>query len=507
MNGRTITLGIVGALALAGARRAAGSRATDGWSTWTTEDTESLVRAIDALRPFGSRWAHHAALEYKQAILDAYERLPASGQAAMQKAIRLSWKEEGFVSGRRPLFRTPSQREREHPGGPPGGLSLSHKATSGRAYATMDNVRVFLVLPEEVLLDSRVPRPHTDGWYARFNAWDPPTYDRRTGKPTNRRSQMSDLDQRAFGYSPTWTPQYGVEDEVILRPGVNPPEISYTEYLSRQGSGSAARTNPPSIGRITIESGEDAMVWRKVGVNVAPEESDYEVAVDASGAVVGASTFGWKNEGDFEDGELEDEERRVATFSVGVLPRARRRGVARRLVKRILAAHPGTDFRVWVVSPHMAALLEDLGFSTDGHEWTPDSPHMTYRTPTRAEARRRRLARVEQEARAAIQAARPPAAQLQPATYFATHRGPVTLEHLRLPEGQLVEARADRTRYANNPAERREKVAQLLLERAILIPGKSRLAMSDKWQIVLKVDPLGRDESRSERSDRLVRKP
>ena len=244
MNGRTLTLGIVAGLAVAGlARRRAGSRNPTGtttntasgqgkpWDAWTVEDTDALVRAIHVLRAPGSRWAHHAAPEYKQAILDTYERLPTEEQAAMQKAIRLSWQEEGFV-GRRPLFRTPSQYEKEHPTGPVGGLSLSHKPTSGRAYATLDNVRVFLVTPGEVAIDSRVPRAYTDGWYARFNAWDPPVYD-RMGRPVNRRSQMSEPDQRAFGNSPAWTPQYGAEDEVILRAGANPPEIRYPEYLAR----------------------------------------------------------------------------------------------------------------------------------------------------------------------------------------------------------------------------------------------------------------------------------
>ncbi len=39
------------------------------------------------------------------------------------------------------------------------------------------------------------------------------------------------------------------------------------------------------------------------------------------------------------------------------------------------------------------------------------------------------------------------------------------------------------------------------------LPSRSRLFLSDKGQIVLRVDPQGRDETRSERSNRLVRKP
>ena len=238
MSGVPISIGAVAALAVAGAvgrARYAGSRNTSPWDAWTVADTDALVRALDTLRTPGSRWAHHAAPEYKQAILDTYEHLPAEERAAMQQAIRLSWQEEGFV-GRRPLFRTPNQHEIRYPGGPAGGLSLSHKPTSGRAWATPgEGVRVFYVAPEEVAIDSRVPRPHTDGWYARFNAWDPPMYD-RVGRPVNRRSQMSEPDQRSFGTSPAWTPQYGAEDEVILRAGATPPEISYPEHLARQGA-------------------------------------------------------------------------------------------------------------------------------------------------------------------------------------------------------------------------------------------------------------------------------
>ena len=273
--------------------------------------------------------------------------------------------------------------------------------------------------------------------------------------------------------------------------------LTFAARMSREGSRAVDRIP----GRITIGPGGSRFVWTKVGVNVAPEEENYEVARDATGDIVGASTFGWKSAGGFGDGE----EHEVATFSVGVLPRARRRGVARRLVKRILAAHPGTEFNVWVVSPHMAALLGDLGFDAEGREWSPDAPHMSYRTPTRAEVKRKRMARVEREARAAAQAAKP-RPLLQPATYFATHKGPVTLEHLNLPEDLLAEARADWLRYATDPVARREKIRELLAERSVIVPSRSRLAMSDKGQIVLKVDPQGRDETRSERSERLLRK-
>ena len=227
MNGRTLTLGLVGALAVAGAvRRRSGSRS----EAWTVEDTDALVRAIDAMRPASSRWAHMASAQNKRGVLDAYERLPEEERAAMEKAIRVAWSDAGFP-GRRPLFRTPARHEETSRAA--GGLSLSHKPTSGRAYVTPDaQTRVFLVAPEEVALDSQVPNVSERAWSSRFDAWDPPTYDRR-GYPVHRRAQLPMEQSRLFGRSPLWSPQWGAEDEVILRVGANPPEMSYAAYADK----------------------------------------------------------------------------------------------------------------------------------------------------------------------------------------------------------------------------------------------------------------------------------
>ena len=124
-----------------------------------------------------------------------------------------------------------------------------------------------------------------------------------------------------------------------------------------------------------VESGGDSQVWQDAGVRLSADEADFEVVRDRQGKVLGASSFGIRED----SGE--------ATFSVAVQPEARRRGIARLLVERILAAHPGTSFNVWVVNPHMAELLETVGFDTaSARGWSPDAPHMTFRTPTRREA-------------------------------------------------------------------------------------------------------------------------
>jgi GNAT superfamily N-acetyltransferase len=77
-------------------------------------------------------------------------------------------------------------------------------------------------------------------------------------------------------------------------------------------------------------------------------------------------------------------------FSVAVDPKARRRGVARALVRAIKdhwAAEQaiwreafgveGVGLTAWVVNPHMVDLLESEGFSPDG-SWSADNPFMYF---------------------------------------------------------------------------------------------------------------------------------
>ncbi|RLB42427.1 MAG: hypothetical protein DRH30_04855 [Deltaproteobacteria bacterium] len=91
--------------------------------------------------------------------------------------------------------------------------------------------------------------------------------------------------------------------------------------------------------------------------------------------VVGAATLGMNRDG---NGGCE------FTFSVVVDDEWQRQGIARYLVNTVMADASGEAlsceyamFRVWVVDPRMALLLEDLGFESDGIEWTLDSPHMS----------------------------------------------------------------------------------------------------------------------------------
>ena len=71
-------------------------------------------------------------------------------------------------------------------------------------------------------------------------------------------------------------------------------------------------------------------------------------------------------------------------FSVVVSPKGRRQGIARSLVKEITGhAKDYGDYsdsyiylEAWVVNPHMADLLDSMGFEGGGSEWTPDDPMM-----------------------------------------------------------------------------------------------------------------------------------
>lgn len=98
-------------------------------------------------------------------------------------------------------------------------------------------------------------------------------------------------------------------------------------------------------------------------------------ALSQKGQIVGAATYGnYRGDGGL-----------THTFSVAVLPTNRRQGIARALVEAVsaiasehsLAAGVPPYYMVWVVNPHMARLLESMGFGTEGLEWSPDTPHMT----------------------------------------------------------------------------------------------------------------------------------
>ena len=252
--------------------------------------------------------------------------------------------------------------------------------------------------------------------------------------------------------------------------------------------GSAARA-PGRIRRATIDEVEP--IFRASGINLAPYEEPYEV-FEVDGEAVAASSFGWYDRSG--DGK-------IASFSVAVLPSARRMGIGERLVKSLVRQHPGARFEPWVISPKMAQLLEGLGFSSEGREWTPDSPHMTYETPSRAQARARK-------ARVAAPPPPPPPPERIP-EWTEMYRAPVRLDQLGLDGSALAEAIRLRAHYTADPNARDEKVAELR-GKASPVPGLTLLSApgrGDYWQLVLKVDPKGRDEGRVERMDRLRRRP
>lgn len=109
----------------------------------------------------------------------------------------------------------------------------------------------------------------------------------------------------------------------------------------------------------------------------------------------------------------------------------------------------------------------------------------------------------------------PPSAAVPAAPdWVPTFKGPPTLEGLGLTPEELGAAIRLRVHYLARPEERAAKVAALLADRwpvpgvtGLTAPGPDPHDTGDYWQIVLKVDPNGRDESRAERVERLRRKP
>jgi hypothetical protein len=222
MTGAPLAIAAVGLLTVAGLRRGSAVR------SWTVEDTDALLRAHAALRPHAERWARAAAGAHKVALLDAYERLPPDELDALRRSIALSWAEEGHP-GPRPMFRARSRHEQISM--QVGGLSLYPYLPD---LHDDGDVRVFLVSPDDVALDSMVPHLGQRGWNERIAAWDPPRYDRRTGAALYRRAAMGARELRELGRSALFTDQYGdAEREVVLRRDASPPQMSLEEHMRR----------------------------------------------------------------------------------------------------------------------------------------------------------------------------------------------------------------------------------------------------------------------------------
>jgi hypothetical protein len=228
-------LAIAAAATLVGLAALRGRRGGRSSISWSVADTDLLLQATEALREPARSWIFVAAKQNKERLLDAYEALPEAQKEALARATALTWLEEGAPSPR-PLFRKPSKHE-ERAGLSAGGLSLSRRPDVGRYASEPDlKTRVFLVEPSEVAVDSLVPNIR-EGWHKRFNEWDPPGYDWSTGRPTHRRGQMTHEELRRFGRSPLFSDQYDAEEEVILRRGASPLELSWAEYLDRFSGG------------------------------------------------------------------------------------------------------------------------------------------------------------------------------------------------------------------------------------------------------------------------------
>lgn len=154
----------------------------------------------------------------------------------------------------------------------------------------------------------------------------------------------------------------------------------------RKGEANARGCRVVSIGEDSEHEWIDPWdLFSRNGINMASYEEGLFACVDEHDdvfgvAVAGLTTSGWGDDG---PGELR--------FSVAVDPDRQRRGVGRALVRAVkdyyleqredlAAAHgvPWIELVAWVVNPHMAALLEDEGFETDGAEWSESEPHMRW---------------------------------------------------------------------------------------------------------------------------------
>lgn len=111
---------------------------------------------------------------------------------------------------------------------------------------------------------------------------------------------------------------------------------------------------------------------------ILDEGEDVDFVVLCDGQVVGASSYA--NHG------------RYSSFAVAVEPTWRGRGIARALVEALLRAHAGDSFWVYVIHPHMAAILSSLGFRAGRVEegfisrgptgkWSEDNPMMSLVSP------------------------------------------------------------------------------------------------------------------------------
>lgn len=170
-------------------------------------------------------------------------------------------------------------------------------------------------------------------------------------------------------------------------------ERQIEKYLAKGGGRSAGvrRTIPGGCTIVAVGENGDADAIDALGldfweaadkaealfkVDIRPS-SDEEIVLAAicDKKVVGGATLGVRSSDD--EAEL--------TFSIAIDPAWQKRNLGRALVEQIeRLARDATEsghgtFRVWVVNPNMAKLLDSMGYDAEGRngEWSEDSPHMT----------------------------------------------------------------------------------------------------------------------------------
>lgn len=102
-------------------------------------------------------------------------------------------------------------------------------------------------------------------------------------------------------------------------------------------------------------------LFKTCGIRPDSNEELFEACVLPTGEVVGVSVLGLY---DSTPDDMDPHQRPRWTFSVVVADRHRRKGIARALVRSIMAAYPREDVLLEgkVVNPYMADLLRSLGF-------------------------------------------------------------------------------------------------------------------------------------------------
>lgn len=119
------------------------------------------------------------------------------------------------------------------------------------------------------------------------------------------------------------------------------------------------------------EKAEQVIV--SAGIRIARHE-DISLAAICDGDIVGGLSFG----------SYEDPDRgTIFSFSVAVDSNWRSKGLARRLVEAAVediksqgSFIDNAMISAWVINPHMVALLESLGFESEGREWSENEPFM-----------------------------------------------------------------------------------------------------------------------------------